>query len=158
MHQYFLTITLILLAMGSTPVHSEELAKEAIPDKVMDQVYKKHPNAIDITAEQIKHFNQDLYEIKFKDGEDNLIKFYRTNGQFFVDGVKIDTSENTNMLPPSGNENLKSTFTKYDITDALLIVNPNGAGEEYDLIISSEGQNWRVSMDKEGKLVTKDRI
>ena len=158
MHKYFLTITLILLAMGSMPAHSEALAKEAIPEKVMEQVYKKHPNAIDITAEQTKHFNQDLYEIKFKDGEESLIKFYRTNGQFFVDGVKIDTSENTNMLPPSGNDNLKSAFTQYDIIDALLIVNPNGAGEEYDLIISAEGQNWRVSMDKEGKLVAKDRI
>lgn len=158
MHKYFLTITLILLAMGSMPAHSEALAKEAIPDKVMDQVYKKHPNAIDITAEQTKHFNQDLYEIKFKDGEESLIKFYRTNGQFFVDGVKIDTSENTNMLPPSGNDNLKSAFPKYDITDALLIVNPNGAGEEYDLIINSESQSWRVCMDKDGKLVSKDRI
>ena len=157
MRNYFLNIILIALAIVSVSAHSEPLAKEAIPEKIMEQVYKKHPNAVDIVAEQIKHFNHDLYEIKFKDGEENLIKFYRTNGQFFVDGVKIDTSENTNMLPPAGNDNLKSAFTKYGITDALLIVNPNGAGEEYDLIVNSEDQVWRVSMDKDGKLVTKER-
>jgi hypothetical protein len=157
MRNYFLNISLIALAIVSFSAHSEPLAQEAIPEKVMGQIYKKHPNAVDISAEPIKHFNQDLYKIKFKDGEENLIKFYRPNGQFFVDGVKIDSSENTNMLPPAGNDNLKSSFTKYDISDALLIVNPNGVGEEYDLIVNSEGQNWRVSMDKDGKLVTKER-
>jgi len=157
MRNYFFSISMIALAIVSTSLHSEPVAKEAIPAKIMDQVYKKHPNAADIAAEQIKHFNQDLYEITFKDGEENLIKFYRPNGQFFVDGVKIDTSENTNMLPPAGNDNLKSAFSKYEIADALLIVNPNGAGEEYDLIVNAEGQSWRVSMDKDGKLVTKDR-
>ena len=100
MRNYFLNIILIALAIVTVSVHSEPLSNEAIPEKIMEQVYKKHPNAVDIAAEQIKHFNQNLYEIKFKDGEENLIKFYRTNGQFFVDGVKIDTSENTNMLPP----------------------------------------------------------
>jgi hypothetical protein len=156
MRNYFLNIALIVLSIVSASLHSEPLAQEAVPEKIMDQVYKKHPNAADIAAEQIKHFNQDLYVIKFKDGEENLIKFYRLNGQFFVDGVKIDTSENTNMLPPAGNDNLKSAFNKYDIADALLIVNPNGAGEEYDLIVNAEGQSWRVSMDKDGKLVTKE--
>jgi hypothetical protein len=156
MRNYFLNIALIVLSIVSASLHSEPLAQEAVPEKIMDQVYKKHPNAADIAAEQIKHFNQDLYVIKFKDGEESLIKFYRLNGQFFVDGVKIDTSENTNMLPPAGNDNLKSAFNKYDIADALLIVNPNGAGEEYDLIVNAEGQSWRVSMDKDGKLVTKE--
>lgn len=157
MRNYFSTLILIALAIVSVSAHSESLAKEAIPEKVMDQIYKKHPNAVDIGAELTKHFKQELYKIKFKDGEENLVKFYRANGQFVVDGVKIDSSENTNMLPPAGNDNLKSEFTQYDITDAIMIVNPNGSGEDYDLIVTSEGVSWRISMDKDGKMVAKER-
>jgi len=161
MRNYLWNMAMVTMAIISIAAHSETLAKEAIPEKIMDQIYKKHPNALDISAEQKKHFGQDLYEIKFKEkvneAEENLIKFYRTNGQFYVDGVKIDPSENTNMLPPAGNDNLKSTFTKYDIADAIMVVNPNGAGEEYELTVSSEGVNWRVLMDREGQIVTKER-
>jgi hypothetical protein len=156
MRNYFANMTLIALAILSFSAHSEPLGKEAIPEKIMDQVYKNHPNALDISAEQKKHFNQDLYEIRFIDGEEKLVKFYRANGQFFVDGAKIDTSENTNILPPAGNDNLKSTFPKYDIVDAIMIVNPNGAGEEYELVVDAEGVSWQVSMDRDGKIVTKE--
>jgi len=156
MRNYFVNMTLVALAMISFSAQAEPLGKEAIPEKIMDQLYKAHPNALDISAEQTKHFNQDLYEISFKDGEEKLVKFYRVNGQFFVDGVKIDTSENTNILPPTGNDNLKSTFTKYDIVDATMIVNPNGAGEEYELDVDSEGVTWHVSMDRDGKIVAKE--
>lgn len=157
MRNYFINMTLVALAMISFSAQAEPLGKEAIPDKIMDKVYKTHPNALDISGEEKNHFNQDLYEIKFTDGEEKRVKFYRANGQFFVDGVKIDTSENTNMLPPAGNDNLKSTFTKYDIIDAIMIVNPNGAGEEYELDVESEGVNWHISMDRNGQIVTKER-
>lgn len=161
MRNYFLTMTLLALAIVSVQAHSETLEKEAIPQKIMDQIYKKHPNAMAISAEQKKHFGQDLYEIKFKEKvnevEENQIKFYRTNGQFYVDGVKIDTSENANMLPTAGNDSLKSAFSKYDIANAVMIVNPNGAGEEYELLVNSEGVNWQLTMDKEGKIVSKER-
>lgn len=157
MRNYFVNMTLVALAMISFLAQAEPLGKEAIPEKIMDQLYKTHPNAVDISAEEKKHFNQDLYEIRFTDGEEKLVKFYRVNGQFFVDGVKIDTSENTNILPPAGNDNLKSTFTKYDIVDATMVVNPNGAGEEYELEVESEGVNWHVSMDRNGQIVTKER-
>jgi hypothetical protein len=157
MRNYFLNILIAGLALVSISAHSAPLSKDAIPAKILDQVYKKHPNAVDIAAEQIQHFNQNLYVLKFKDGEENLIKFYRENGNFFVDGVKIDSSENTNMLPPAGNDNLKSSFSKYDITDAIMVVNPNGAGEEYDLVVNSEGVNWYLTIDTKGNIVKKER-
>ncbi|NOT11392.1 MAG: hypothetical protein HOP23_06105 [Methylococcaceae bacterium] len=157
MRNYFFNMSLIGLSLVSVSAYSAPIAKDAIPQKILDEVYKKHPNAADIAAEQINHFNQGLFEIKFKDGEEQLIKFYRENGRFFVDGVKIDTSENTNMLPSAGNENLKTTFPKYDITDAVLVVNPNGVGEEFDLIVNSEGVDWHITLDAEGKIVKKER-
>jgi hypothetical protein len=157
MRKVFLFISFLTLAIFSLSLRAEALAKDAIPSKITDHIYKKYPNAIDISAQHKQHFGQELYEIQFKNGEEQLINYYRANGQYYVEGVKIDTSETTNMLPPTGNDNLKSAFPKYDITEAILIVNPNGAGEEYDLIVSTDGQKWRISMDKNGALVVKER-
>jgi hypothetical protein len=150
-------MSLIGLALVSVSAYSAPIAKDSIPQKILDEVYKKHPNAADIAAEQVTHFKQNLIEIKLKDGEQQLIKLYRENGRFFVDGVKIDTSENTNMLPSAGNEALKTSFPKYNIADAILIVNPNGVGEEFDLVVNSEGVDWHITLDTDGKIVRKEQ-
>jgi hypothetical protein len=159
MRNYFFNMILIALAIMPISAQSEGLGKEAIPEKIMAQLYKKYPTALNISAEQEKHFGQDLFEVKFKDkdgeGGENLIKFYRPNGQFFVEGVKIDTSDNANMLPPTTKDNLKAAFNNYKISEAIMIVNPNGAGEEFDLLVNSEGVDWRVLIDKNGDIASK---
>ena len=156
MRNFFSNLGIIVLAMASVSVNAEILGKDAIPPKILDQFYKRHPNAIDITAEKKIHFKQSLYEISFKEGEDKakIIELYRDNGRFFVNGDNVTTS---NMMPSVAYDNLKTDFGTYTIKEAIMVVNPNGIGEEYDLTVSASGQDWSVVVDYKGNITQKER-
>ena len=142
-----------MLMFASGFVHAGSIiAREAIPEKIMTQLQKQHPNALDITAEPKTHFGQSLYAIYFKDGDVNQIEFYRTDGHFYVSGEKIDA---LNLIPPAVNDNLKAAFNNFEIKQAILVVNPNGVGEEYDLVVGASGKNWSVSVDRKGAITDK---
>ena len=156
MRNKYLNLGFLVLALSSVSAYAEILAKEAIPPKVLDQFYKKHPNAIEISAEKKTHFKQALYEITFKEEKDKepIIELYRNNGRFFINGDNVTTS---NMMPPVAYDNLKAAFGTYTIKDAILVVNPNGVGEEYDLTVNASGNNWSVIVDHNGNITQKER-
>jgi hypothetical protein len=58
-------------------------------------------------------------------------------------------------MPPASYENLKAAFTNYEIKQAILVVNPNGAGEEFDLVVSALNEIWRISLDRVGNITQK---
>lgn len=156
MRNFFLSLGIMVLALSSVSVNAEVLGKDAIPPKILDELYKRHPNAIDITAEKKNHFKQALYEITFKEGEDKekIIELYRDNGRFFVNGDNVTTS---NMMPAVAYDNLKTDFGTYTIKEAIMVVNPNGIGEEYDLTINASGNDWSVIVDYKGNITHKER-
>ncbi len=156
MRKNFLSLGFLVLTLSSVSVNAELLSKEAIPAPILDQFYKRHPNAIDITAEKKTHFKQPVYEILFKEEKDKekIIELYRTNGRFFVNGDDVTTS---NMMPAAGYDSLKAAFNTYTIKNAILVVNPNGPGEEYDLTVNSSGNDWSVIVDYNGNITQKDR-
>jgi hypothetical protein len=156
MRDYFLILGFLLTALSSVSTHAEVLGKDAIPPQIMDQVYKRHPNAIDISAEKKIHFKQSLYEITFKEEKDKekIIELYRDNGRFFVNGNNIHGS---NMMPSVAYDNLKAAFDTYTIKDAILVVNPNGVGEEYDLTVNASGNDWSVIVDHNGNITQNER-
>jgi hypothetical protein len=154
MRQFLCNLLFSITAFVSFSAHAELLGKDKLPAPVIAELYKKHPNAADITGQAKKHYKQDLYEIHFKDGEEHLIELYRKDGHFFVSASVIDPS---GMLPPSTLDNLKAEFTNYEVKEALLVTNPNGAGEEFDFTINSAGVDWSVTVDGEGKIVAKEQ-
>jgi hypothetical protein len=156
MRNYFLNLAFLVLALSSVSANAEVVANDAIPPKIMDQFYKKHPNAIDISAEKKIHFKQALYEITFKEEKDKekLIELYRDNGRFFVNANNVTGS---NMMPAVAYDNLKATFDTYTIKEAILVVNPNGVGEEYDLTVNASGNDWSVIVDHDGNITQKER-
>ncbi|MFZ2171298.1 MAG: hypothetical protein WAW61_16880 [Methylococcaceae bacterium] len=153
---YFLNVGFLVLALSSVSADAEILGRDAIPAQIMDQFYKRHPNAIDISAEKKTHFKQSLYEITFKEEKDKekIIELYRDNGRFFVNA---DNVQGANMMPSVAYDNLKSVFGAYTIKDAILVVNPNGVGEEYDLIVNASGNDWSVIVDYAGNITQKER-
>ena len=153
MRDSLLTLVFAIAALTSASSFAELVGKETLPEKVLANFDKKHPNALDVTARQKKHFGQDLYEIFFKEGEEKLIELYRVKGPFYVNGAYIDAS---GMVPPAAKDNLKAAFSNYEIKEAILVVNPNGPGEEFDFIVGSAGAEWSVSIDGEGKIISKD--
>jgi len=155
MYKNFLNLTFILLAVFSLSAYAEIVEKANIPEKILDQLYKRHPDALDITAEQKKHFKQDLYGVYFKEGDSRKVEFYRANGNFFVSGTIAELSKNSDLLPLNTNANLTAEFTSYDIKKSVIIINPNGSGEEYDFVINSSGRDYDVSVDTKGKIFYK---
>ena len=142
--------------MSSVSANAEILAKDAIPSQILEQFYKRHPNAIDVSAEKKTHFKQALYEITFKEDKDKevMIELYRSNGRFFINGDNVTTS---NMMPAIAYDNLKAALGTYTIKDAILVVNPNGVGEEYDLTVNVSGNDWSVIVDHTGNITQKER-
>ncbi len=156
MRNKFLRLIFVVLSFLSLTVNAEILTKDAIPSPILDQLFKKHPNAMDIRAEKKTHFKQALYEVSFKVEKDKEvdIELYRETGRFFVNADDVTTA---NMMPANGYDNLKAAFGTYTIKEAILVVNPNGPGEEYDLIVSSSGTNWSVMVDFNGNITQKIR-
>lgn len=161
MRNYFSILGGVLLAVFSVSAFSAAvLPKEAIPEKVLATFSKKYPAAIDVTAEQKNHFGQELYLIAFKEAkeaDERSVVYYRVNGNFYVNGDEIDTAKTSIEMPPASYDNLKATFNDYDIKEAILVVNPNGLGEEFDLVVSASGEVWHVSLDRNGNITKKEQ-
>lgn len=142
------------LLFFSVIAFGEALIKDEIPEVVLKNLLKKHPDALDITARPKKHFNQDLYLVIFKEGDEKLIELYRSKGPFFVNGAFIEAS---GLVPEATFQNLKSAFNDYEINETILVVNPNGPGEEYDMTLTASGQQWSVSLDTNGNILSKEK-
>jgi hypothetical protein len=84
MRNSLLTLVFAVTALASASSFAELVGKEALPEKVLANFDKRHPDVFDVTARQKKHFGQDLYEIYYKEGEVKLIELYRVNGPFYV--------------------------------------------------------------------------
>ena len=79
MRKLLLSLSLIVLSIAA---HAETIAKDGIPSVIMDQIYKKHPNALDFTAENKTHFSQELIKVYYKEGEEKYVDYYRPDGHF----------------------------------------------------------------------------
>ena len=146
-------VWLLAVMVSQGAVYAEVIAKDQIPEAVLNGIYNKHPKAFDITARTQKHFNQELIEVFFKDGEEKLVKLYRIKGPFYVNGSFVEAS---GLVPDQTFDNLKKTFGDYEVKQTVQVVNPNGPGEEFDMIILSGGAEWSVSIDVDGKVVSKE--
>jgi hypothetical protein len=138
----------------SLPLHAEMLAKEAIPEKIISLLLKRHPEAYDIGAEQKTHFKQNLYEVLFKEGESKQIELFRADGHFFTNAEKMDS---LGEMPATARENLTAELGKYELVESFLIANPNGIGEEYDLVVNATGVIWHITVDSKGNISKKDK-
>ena len=154
MRNKFLSLGLIVLSISSVSAYAEVITKETIPAPVLDQFYKKHPNALDVIAEKKTHFKQGLIQISYKEEKDKevFIELYRTNGKIFVSADDVTAS---NVMPAVALENLKAVFNTYSIKKTILVSNPNGVGEDYDLIVNVDGVDWSVVIDYKGNIIQK---
>jgi hypothetical protein len=164
---------LVCLAISSVAVQAKTLTKEQLPEKALTHFNKKHPKVTNLVITEQKHFGQALYELSFTEeltikvpddkgtklktqvSKEEVSIFYRTNGHFFVDAEKIYAF---NIIPGVVMDGLKAAFPDYKITAAQLVINPNGVGEEYEVVINSLGNLWAVSLDSKGGIISKENI
>jgi hypothetical protein len=128
---------------------AEVIDKDKIPSQITDQIYKKHSNAVNMTAEKKTHFAQELIKVFYKEGEEKYVEYYRPDGHFFVSGHIIAADD---MMFTDSKEKLKTEFNNYKIIEAVLIPNPNGSGEEFDVVLETSGKAWNVLIDKKGNI------
>ena len=166
----------ICLAVSSISVQAKQLTKQELPKKLLIHFSKYHPKTSNLVITEQKHYGQNLFELSFteeltikvpdeKDVKGEKLKpktvseevsiFYRTGGQFFINSEKIYAF---NIIPGVVINGLKAAFPDYKITAAQLIPNPNGPGEEYEIVITSLGSSWSVSIDSKGTIITKENI
>jgi hypothetical protein len=155
MRNYFLKLSFLILTVCSVSAFAEAVSKDALPEKIMQHLKKEHPKASDIFAETAKHFGQEVYEVHFKENKVSALSLYRLNGLFHAAGINIAADD---MMFTAGKENLKKVFPEYSIKEAFLIANPNGVGEEFEVILESAGKKWDVSIDKVGNVDKKEII
>ncbi|WP_411727089.1 hypothetical protein [Methyloglobulus sp.] len=146
MCKLLLSVCLIFLTISA---NAEVVGKEGIPSAIIDQIYKKHPNALDFTAEKKTHFSQELLKIYYKEGEEKFVDYYRPDGHFYVSGLIIAADD---MMFTDSKDKLKAAFNDYHVKQAVLVVNPNGAGEEFDVVLETAGKAWNVLIDKKGNV------
>ncbi|MSP27921.1 MAG: hypothetical protein EXR80_05680 [Methylococcales bacterium] len=163
MRNYSSIFSGVLLTLFSVSVLAATvLPQEALPAKVQAEFNKRFLNATSVTAETKTHFGQELYLIAFKevkedkDADTRNIVYYRVNGHFYVNGDEIDTGKASIEMPAASYVNLKAAFNDYDIKEAILVVNPNGLGEEYDLVVNASSVLWHISLDRNGNITKKE--
>jgi hypothetical protein len=142
-----LLVLSLILFLQSFIVTAEVV--DNLPTQITDHIYKKHPNAVSITAEKKTHFSQDLLKIFYKEGEEKFVEYYRPDGHFFVSGHIIAADD---MMFTDSKEKLKSEFKDYKIREAVMVVNPNGSGDEFDVVLETGGKVWNVLIDKKRNL------
>jgi hypothetical protein len=145
------TIGISILAMAVS-VQAETVT---IPEKVKEEVLKRHPKAHDLEASHEKHFGQEFLEVSFKDeNKEQYFELFTQKGHLFANELLI---ENLGEASPAVIETLKQHFPKYELKKAELITNPNGAGEEYEIHVVADGENWKISIDNKGVVGFKER-
>jgi hypothetical protein len=148
-----LSLSLISL---TTAVHADTVKPIAIPEKVSQNILKRHPKAQELQASHESHFGKQLLEVSFKDEAGQpVLELFNQQGHLYTNEVII---EDFNEIYPQVVAALKATFPKYELKRAEMIGNPNGVGQEYEIYLNADGVDWKVSVSGHGVIQDKQQI
>ncbi|MGZ5577309.1 MAG: hypothetical protein ACXWEV_10540 [Methylobacter sp.] len=148
------TIGISVLAMAFS-AKSEPTKAVSVPEKITENILKRHPKAHDLQASHEKHFGVELLEVSFKEeNNEPYLELFTHNGHLFANELLID---DLGEVSPAAIEALKQHFPKYELKKTELVANPNGAGEEYEIYLLADGANWKLSINDKGSVEGKDR-
>jgi len=165
MNHLFLKFSFLLLITVSLTGNAQTLNKQDVPEKIFDYIYKKHPEAKDISITEKKHFNQPLYEANFtannidKNGqsyEEKITDLFRINGRFYTNELVVDHNA-FNIMSSAALKSLKSHYPKYEILMMKIVTNPNTVGEEYEMDVLVSGKIRNISMNSQGEIISETR-
>lgn len=153
----FLVSSVAVIAFSFTIAGHAEGQSTAVPEKVSQNILKRHPAAYDLLAVgQETHFGQQLLEVSYKDetGQTNL-ELFTSKGHLLTNELLI---EDFNEIYPQVIATLKQQFPQYELKRAELIGNPNGAGEEYEIYLHAAGADWRLAITGDGEILDKQPV
>lgn len=149
------TAVTLFLSLFSVAAIAEPDQSVPVPEKVSASILKRHPHAQELQASRESHFGVQLLEVRFKtDTDEPIQELFTLSGHLFTRELPmIGLSE----LTPAAMETLQQ-LPHYQLKKAERIANPNGAGEEYELLLHMDGADWKIVIDDKGKLVQKQSL
>ena len=142
-------ITILVLPVFS--VQAEKIPRSEVPEAVVKMIKKEHPEAKLIEIDKEVHFDEVLYEVKYKINGVKFETLFRPKGETFGEEIEIPLSE----LPQAIVKTLEKTFTQLKIEKAEKIEAPDGR-VEYEVDVEGDGQEWEIELTPEGKILLKE--
>ncbi len=156
MRKFVASSVIATLLAFLTPAYAESDLSISIPEKVTANILKRHPGAHEMSAKEETHFGQKLLEVSFKDetGQE-ILELFTAKGHIFT---RVSKTEGLYGVSVSAVERLNQEFPKHTLQRTEVIVNPNGAGEEYDIYLHANGHDWNVCINHKGELKEKQQL
>lgn len=156
MRKFVASSVIATLLAFLVPAHAESDLSLAIPEKVLANILKRHPGAHEMSAKEETHFGQKLLEVTFKDENDQeILELFTAKGHIFTRELK---AEGLGGVSSSAIDRLNQEFPNHTLQKTEIVVNPNGAGEEYELYLHADGYDWKVCINDKGELKEKQPL
>lgn len=153
MRQFLISACTVIAFSFAVAANADGTPSASIPEKVSQNILKRHPAAHDMQAGHESHFGQQLLEVGYKDETgQQIIELFTASGHLLTNELLI---EDFNEIYPQVIAVLKKEFPQHALKRAELIGNPNGVGEEYEIYLTANGSDWKVSITGDGTLLDK---
>lgn len=152
----FLLSSFAVIAFSFASAGRADTQPVTIPEKVSQNILKRHPSAYDLRASHETHFGRQLLEVGYKDesGQTNL-ELFTSLGHLLTNELLI---EDFHEIYPQVIAVLNREFPQHQIKRAELIGNPNGVGEEYEIYLHADGTDWKVAVTGDGEILDKQPV
>ena len=152
-----LSVVLCACSVGQVLAASADTAQVVtIPEPVSSNILKRHPGAQDMKAVYETHFGQKLLQVSFKD-EKGFEAVELFTGKNHLYGNVLVVEDLSEILPPVV-VTLKKEFPQHVLQRVELIVNPNSAGEEYEIYLQSDNSHWKLAITDKGTVIDKQQL
>ncbi len=132
-------------------VQARPIDASEVPAPVINALKSRHPDAENISIDKELHFRMDLYQVKYKIGDEQTMALFDSQGRPFGHEETIDPRQ----LPAAVSKKLEKAFAHYSISNTELIRHPDGR-VEYDIQINVNGSDWKLAMSQNGNILTKN--
>jgi hypothetical protein len=165
MRKYLLQALLMTMVFVSASTNAGTISMQDLPEKIVNYMHKKHPEAMDVTVVEKTHFGQSLYEVNFKESKvdlnntpyvEEMGELFRKDGHLFTNVISMEKHA-FNIIPAEAEQSLQAHYPDYEILAMRQIGNPNGVGDEFEITLLVSGEILHVSINDNGKLISEVR-
>jgi hypothetical protein len=137
-----------LVAVGD----EEKVALDQLPQKIVDAVKAKFPDAKLVKASKEKENNEIIYEVNLKDKEQNVDVSLKEDGTI----VEIEKEINAKDLPKVVADALEGKYPKATYKKAEEVIKKDKL-EYYEIVlVTAEKKTFEVTVDPEGKILKEE--
>lgn len=141
----FICIVSLLFSINS--VFAQKIHKRSVPSLIINSFQQEYPKAFDIEWK----LEQDIYKVEFETGlrrHDNTIWYDKTGKK-----MRQKSEISKKALPDKVLNSIKQNFNGYRTSDIKLIKDLDKV--IYTIELKKSYEEWKVSFDSEGAIISK---